>query len=100
VQLEALAFYKRLIAIGKEQGDIALEIDEDLGALIFDSMFSALGQLVKRIILERKGEWENYLFLEDPEILRLFDQTMNILERGFGPTQPVRESDQREEVVA
>jgi AcrR family transcriptional regulator len=100
IQEEAIAFYKRLVVQGKEQGDIAPEIDDDLGAFVFDSIFSALGQFVGRFIVERKDQWPDDLVLfEQPEIVRLFDQTMNILEQGLGTSQRVRRRETELEIA-
>ncbi|HXF64516.1 MAG TPA: TetR/AcrR family transcriptional regulator [Caldilineaceae bacterium] len=82
---QALTFYRRLVATGKAQGDIAPEIDEELAAFIFDAIFSMLGQFLMQRMAGRQGEWDGkQAMFEQPEVLRLFDQTIDILEHGLG----------------
>ena len=86
---EAHTFYKRLVAKGKEQGDIAPDIDEDLAAYLFDVIFLGLGQYLVQNVAERadirSGE---RAFFEQPEVVRIFEQTVNILEHGMGARHP------------
>ena len=85
MQPETLAFYKRLVVKGKEQGHIAPEIDEDLAAFIFDAIFSGLGQYLQPQIAARQaGKMQDHAFFEMPEVIRIFDQTVDILESGMG----------------
>lgn len=82
---QALTFYRRLVATGKAQGDIALEIDEELAAFIFDAIFLVLGQFLAQRILSYQGEGGGkQAMFERPEVVRLFDQTIDILENGMG----------------
>lgn len=82
---QASAFYKQLVAKGKEQGDIAPEIDEDLAAFLFETFFTALGQYLQPYIAARRGEIADHTkFFELPEVRRIFDQTVDILESGMG----------------
>lgn len=91
---EMLAFYKRLIAKGKEQGDIAPDIDEDLAAFLFEAVFSSLAQhLLPRIALHSQGQAPSQTFFELPDVVRIFDQAIDILERGLGTARRTPEGD-------
>ncbi|HMN31069.1 MAG TPA: TetR/AcrR family transcriptional regulator [Caldilineaceae bacterium] len=86
---EALTFYRRLVATGKAQGDIAPEIDEELAAFFFEAIFSMLGQfLAAHIATDKttdKEVWqERHAIFERPEVIRFFDQTIDMLEQGLG----------------
>jgi AcrR family transcriptional regulator len=82
---KAHEFYRQLVALGKEQGDIAPEIDDDLAAYVFDSIFLGLGQYLPlrtgRSADDTPGQ---PAFFELPEVVRVFEQTINILEHGMG----------------
>jgi TetR/AcrR family transcriptional regulator len=85
VRPETLAFYKRLVVKGKEQGNIAPEIDEDLAAFVFDTILSGLGQyLLPQIAARQNKPTQDQAFFEIPEVVRIFDQTIDILESGMG----------------
>jgi TetR/AcrR family transcriptional regulator len=90
-QEETHKFFLQLIAIGKEQGDIAPEVDDDLAAFIFSSVFSGLGQfLLPRVLQPQPGQsesdrFENTFFV--PEVMRIYEQTLNLLENGMGKTR-------------
>ncbi len=82
----SLAFYRRLVETGQQQGDIAAELDPELAAVVFDAVLTNVG----RHILERVaraggavGE-EDHSVLTRPEVKALFVQTMEILEHGLG----------------
>jgi hypothetical protein len=86
VRNTTLAFYQQLVAVGKQQGDIAPEVDPELAAVIFDAIMNKVG----RYILERVTRGEDAAhqggraFLERPDVKELFAQTVSILERGLG----------------
>jgi TetR/AcrR family transcriptional regulator len=93
-QEDAHLFYRRLVAKGKEQGDISPEIDEDLAAFIFDAFFSGLGQYMAQRVAAHEEEWQGTrAFFEMPEMVRVFDQVVNILEHGMGLSHPVKAND-------
>lgn len=79
-------FYRRLIEVGKQQGDIAAEVDADLAAVVFDAILSSMG----RYILERVARTERAAsdparsVMEHPEVKELFARTMDILQYGMG----------------
>jgi TetR/AcrR family transcriptional regulator len=87
---KAHEFYKQLVALGKEQGDIPPELDEDLAAYIFDAIFLGLGQyLFLRVGMSADGPPGQQAFFESPEVGRIFEQTVNILEQGMGQPQSI-----------
>lgn len=96
-QQQALTFYRRLVETGKAQGDIEPEVDEELAAFIFDAIFSVLGQFLMQRIAQREAEWQGkQAIFELPEVLRLFDQTINMLEYGLGAKAKANHEDYEE----
>jgi TetR/AcrR family transcriptional regulator len=84
-QEDSRKYFLHLVAIGKAQGDIPEEIDDELAAFIFNSTLLNLGQyLTSRIQHEPEYLDGKRAFFEFPEAVRLFDQTLNILEFGMG----------------
>lgn len=88
VRQESRRFFMRLVATGKEQGDIAPEIDDELAAFIFDAVFTGLGQYLMSVVdsgetFEKTFHGERTL-MEHPEVVRIFEQTMELLEHGMG----------------
>lgn len=85
---QGLAFFRKLVAQGKAQGDIAAEIDEDLAAFIFNTIFTELGRYILQRFPERpapaQGRMENIRgFFETGEVQAIFEQTLAILEHGL-----------------
>ena len=76
----ALAFYHRLVELGKQQGDIAADLDGDLAAFIFDAILTNLGSF----ILQRVGEnhfaerRRDQALFELPEVQELFTRTVSM----------------------
>jgi AcrR family transcriptional regulator len=85
VRPETMAFYQRLVVKGKEQGAIAPEIDEELAAFIFDAILSGLGQYLQPRLAARQADAAG-AFFDEPDVVRIFEQTIDILESGMGPT--------------
>jgi hypothetical protein len=84
-----LAFYRQLVALGKEQGEIAPEIDDSLAAYIFDSVFSGLTQyIVQQIFAGQVQPDAQRIGLTRPEIAAVYEQTFSILEYGLRPRTP------------
>lgn len=89
-QQETHKFFLRLVAIGKEQGDIALEVDDDLAAFIFSTVVSNLGQYMLPYITEQVATQNvsssdaNDFF--SPKVMQIYEQTLAILEHGMGRT--------------
>ena len=90
---ESHKFFLHLVAIGKEQGDIAPEIDDDLAAFIFTTVTVSLGQYM----LQRSTESGDYepgkKDFFPPEVMVIFEQTLNILEHGMGKSYPLQASE-------
>lgn len=83
VREQSIAYFRQLVAQGKAQGDIAAEIDEELAAHIFNSVFMELGKIILELVPER--DWQGVQeFFEEPEVQALFEQTVSILEKGMG----------------
>ena len=85
---QGLAFFRQLVAQGKAQGDIAPEIDEDLAAFIFNTIFTELGRYILQRFPERpapaQGKVEDLRgFFETDEVQAIFGQTLTILEHGM-----------------
>ena len=78
-------FYRRLIETGKEQGDIAGEIDSGLAAVIFEAILERVGRyIVSRLETEGAGAGQDTrLIMAQPEVAELFNQTVTILEYGM-----------------
>lgn len=84
-QQESRRFYQQLVAVGKAQGDIASEVDDELAAFIFDTVVTGLGHyLLERVPGYGETEQGYRAFFELPNVARIFDQTMDILEHGMG----------------
>ncbi len=82
----AIAYYRNLIALGKAQGDIAPDIDDELAAEVFWLVLSEMGQRILRRINEQHGtEWHGRKAAFDfPETQALYAQLLRILEFGLG----------------
>ena len=86
VREATLTFYRRLVEVGKEQGDIASGIDQELAALVFDAVLANVGRFIldrmasQGVIIEQNGQ----TLLERPDVKELFGQAIDILEHGMG----------------
>ncbi|MBW7885003.1 MAG: TetR/AcrR family transcriptional regulator [Caldilineaceae bacterium] len=82
----ALAFYRRLVEVGKEQGDIEPYIDPEVAALVFDSVLTGIGRYIFERFADpdsgRRGDRQ--ALFELPGVSDLFTQSVNILEHGMG----------------
>ena len=83
---QAQQFYQRFAALGKQQGDIAPDIDEELAGFFFGIIMTDLGRfLIDKVKSERGDDWQGkQAFFEIPEIRDIFFQTLHILEFGMG----------------
>lgn len=81
-----LTFYQQLVALGKQQGDIAPEIDPELAAAIFEAIMNNVGRHIVDRVARTGGPvaQDGRAFLEHPEVKALFAQTVGILEHGLG----------------
>ncbi len=83
IREQSVAFFRQLVAQGKAQGDIAPEINEELAAHIFNSVFSELGKIMLELAPKRNLQ-DVGAFFESAEVQELFEQTLAILEKGMG----------------
>lgn len=79
-------FYRRLVEIGKEQGDIAPEIDPELAAFIFDSVMTSLSRFIFKLAAAANITLDDsaHSLFEVPQVKKAFADTISILERGMG----------------
>ena len=81
-----LTFYRRLVEVGKQQGDIAPDVDQELAAVLFDAVLNSVG----RVVIDRMASEGDALardgqaLLEQLEVKNLFSQAINMLEHGMG----------------
>ena len=86
VRAATQTFYRQLVEVGRQQGDIAADVDPELAAVIFDAVLDHVG----RYILDRMTTAEivvgqaDRAFLDQPEVKELLAQTVSILEHGLG----------------
>jgi TetR/AcrR family transcriptional regulator len=82
----SLSFYRKLVEVGQEQGDIAPEVDPELAAVVFDSVLTGItGMLVARLAREAMpAGLETQTSVMTPEVTTLMTRTINILEHGLG----------------
>ncbi len=78
-------FYRRLVEAGKQDGDIAGDIDSGLAAVVFEALMDTAGRyIVNRLESEGIGaSQDTRLLMEQPEVAELFNQTVTILEYGM-----------------
>lgn len=89
----AYAFFKELVARGKTEGSINPQLDEELAAFFFHTIFTELGgYLLGRLEGDAAGELADGRSLFDsPTAANLFNQTIHILQSGMsvpGTPQP------------
>jgi hypothetical protein len=72
--------------VGKQQGDIAPEVDPELAAVIFDAIMNNVGRYIAERVSRQGGAalQDGRIFLEQPDVKELFAQTVSILEHGLG----------------
>jgi AcrR family transcriptional regulator len=85
---ETHKFSLHLVAIGKAQGDIAPEIDNDLAAFLFDTVFSNLGQYLLPYITQYQESPPQGDTFFAAEVVAIFEQTLSILQYGMGKARP------------
>jgi AcrR family transcriptional regulator len=83
---QAHQYYQQLVALGKQQGNIAPDIDEELAGYIFGVVMTDLGRyLIDKVKSERGDDWQGkQAFFEFPEIRGMLFETLRILEFGMG----------------
>ncbi len=79
-------FFTNLVAQGKAQGHIATNIDADLVAFIFNTIFTELGQYLWQRMDGDASQMlsEGNSIFASPEADYLFDQLLHILQFGMG----------------
>jgi AcrR family transcriptional regulator len=93
-QHESHKFFTHLVAIGKQQGDIPDEIDDDLAAFVFNSILSNLGlYIVSRVTDNEEFQQGKATLFDMPEVSRIFEQALHILEFGLGRSHPLQAND-------
>jgi len=92
----AQTYYKSLVILGKAQGDIASDVDEDMAATMFRLILSEMGRyVVQQIVAEHGSGWQGQQAIIDfPEAQRMYGQMLRILEFGMG-AHPVSASERR-----
>ena len=89
---QTIAFYRRLVEVGQDQGDIDPSIDPAVAAVIFDGALTSIGNYM----LDKFASGEIPLKLEGddmfnmPEITKIFTAAVDLLEYGMrkqGPSQ-------------
>lgn len=79
-------FFEGLIARGKAHGCIREDLDPELGAFIFNTIFTHLGDyMLCRLEIAPETLAQSPQALESPESAALFNRVVDILERGMGP---------------
>jgi TetR/AcrR family transcriptional regulator len=83
---EGLAFYRRLVDTGVQQGDIAPGVDRELAAVVFDAVLTNVGKyVVERFAPEGiQLEHDGREYVIPAEATELLTQALNILECGLG----------------
>lgn len=82
---QTLAFYRRLVEVGQQQGDIAPEFDLEVAAVICDGLMNS----ISRLMLDKIGSGEIALNLDDeasfdlPAVRRIFNVMIDVLEHGM-----------------
>ncbi|MCB8977116.1 MAG: TetR/AcrR family transcriptional regulator [Ardenticatenaceae bacterium] len=84
----AADFFRQLVQQGQSRGDIAPDIDPDLAAFLFNTVFSELGAYLLNRLQDEAGLADGRSLLETPEAERLFNQVLHILEAGMGTISP------------
>lgn len=93
VQQDSHRFFTHLVTIGKEQGDIPAEIDNDIAAFVFNTILSNLGFYIAARAngAQEAGQAANpELDLE--EVRLIFEKVIHILEFGMGKSTKIQAS--------
>ena len=93
MQQKSHEFYTHLVAIGKEQGDISNEVDNELAAFVFHSVLSNLGTYItSRVYDPNDLEKTSTPDLDMEEVGHIFEQVIRILEVGMGKSSQIQTS--------
>jgi AcrR family transcriptional regulator len=78
--------WQQLVRHGIEQGDIRNDTDPELAAVLLSAVFTEIGTHMMHVLgldNERLHELDSAVF-QTPEVERIFDTTLTMLERGIG----------------
>ncbi len=91
---KSLAYYESLVRLGKEQGDIAPDIDDKMAAEFFQIIMTEIGPRIIREAIEEHGTaWHGQQPLFDfPEVQEKYGQMLRMLEYGLSG-QPAAQAD-------
>lgn len=79
-------FFETLIARGKAHGCIREDLDPDLAAFFFNTIFTHLGDyMLRRLEIPPEALARSAQALEKPESAALFNRVVDILEKGMAP---------------
>ena len=83
-----LAFFKSLVHQGIDTGAIRPDVDPDLAAFIFNTVFTNLGAyMVERLALDPKALLKQLDAAETPAAERIYSEVIDILEQGLGQSR-------------
>lgn len=79
-------YYLSLVTLGKAQGDIDANLDDEMAATVFRVIMSELGRyIVQRIVAEHGSEWQGEQGIFDfPEAEQMYEQLLQMIEFGLG----------------
>ena len=82
----AQGYYRSLVELGKRQGDIAPDVDDEVAATVFRLVMSEMGRhIVQQVVAAHGSEWQGQrAIFEFPEARKMYDQVLWILEFGLG----------------
>jgi TetR/AcrR family transcriptional regulator len=79
------AFYRRLVEVGQQQGDIAPDVDPQVAAVIFDGALTS----ISRYLLDKIARGQIVLKLDGanlfdlPEVKLIFNTAVDLIEHGM-----------------
>ena len=102
----SIAYYRSLVTIGKAQGDIAADIDDDMATSVLRLLFTEIGREIILALIDQYGtDWQGKTPVFDfPEAQRKYDQLVRILEYGLAgepqlrPLQEAKPSHRRTQI--
>jgi TetR/AcrR family transcriptional regulator len=79
-------YYVTLVTLGKAQGDIDPELDDEMAATVFRVVLSEMGRhIVQRIVAQYGTDWQGEQAIFDfPEARRMYEQLLQVIEFGLG----------------
>ena len=94
----AQTYYRTMVALGKAQGDIAPDLDDELAATHFRLVMSEMGRyILKQVVAKYGSEWQGKQGVYDfPETQQMYGQLLRMLEFGMG-NHPVPEIETEKE---